>query len=205
MKKVLVTGFDPFGGENINPSWELVKKLDMKTEDIELYRLELPTVFYKSNEILYKKIEEIDPDLIIACGQAGGRAKISLEFVAINHINTRMPDNDGKNYRQKIYEDGEDGYFSNLPIYAIEKNLKEKNLPVQVSYSAGTYVCNNVLYSLLYYRKKYDKNYLAGFVHLPYLAEQVLDKADNCPFMDEKLMVEGLKEIILTTIKAIDK
>ena len=204
MIRVLVTGFDPFGGEKINPSWELVKKLDMKEEGIDLYKLELPTVFYRANDILFKKIKEIDPHLIISFGQAGGRSKISLEFIGINHINSNIPDNDGKSYRQKIYEDGADAYFSNLPLYRIEEDLKGKNIPVHISYSAGSYVCNNILYSLGYYRKKHKKNYMAGFVHIPYLREQVIDKQASTPSMDQDLMVVAAENIIRQTLRGIE-
>ncbi|MDU5504651.1 MAG: pyroglutamyl-peptidase I, partial [Anaerococcus vaginalis] len=181
--KILLTGFDPFGNDKINPSIELVKRIDEKIDSAQIFKIEIPTVFKKSGEILEENIKKIRPDVILCIGQAGGRSAISLERIAINIDDARIFDNLGeKPIDEKIRIDGENAYFSNLPIKKIVEEIKKENIPAEISNSAGTFVCNHLMYEALYLAKKY-KNIRAGFIHIPYLPEQVINKT-NIPSMD---------------------
>ncbi len=190
--KVLVTGFEPFGGEAINPALEAVKMLKDEILGAKIVKLELPTVFVKSREILERALEEEQPDIVICVGQAGGRDKISIERVAINIDDAGIQDNEGNQPIDKtIFEGGDVGYFSTLPIKKILNNLKENKIPGEISNSAGTYVCNHIMYSLLYNIDKGNKKILGGFIHIPYIPEQVIDKK-MAPSMSLDYIVKGL-------------
>ncbi|MCG8514672.1 MAG: pyroglutamyl-peptidase I [Halanaerobiales bacterium] len=196
--KVLITGFDPFGNEHINPSYQAVQLLELEKKEIELVKKELPTVFARSIKVLDRTIKEVKPDIVIATGQAGGRYDISVERVAINLIDAGIPDNDGDQpLDEKIFKDGENAYFSSLPIKAIVKKLREKKIPASVSNSAGTYVCNNLFYAMLYLIDRKYPDIKGGFVHVPYLPEQVLTKR-NTPCMSLNDIVTALQIIVAT-------
>ncbi len=196
--KVLITGFDPFGNEQINPSYQAVQLLELENKEIELVKKELPTVFAGSIKVLDRTIKEVKPDIVIATGQAGGRYDISVERVAINLIDAGIPDNDGAQpLDEKIFKDGENAYFSSLPIKAIVKKLREKKIPASVSNSAGTYVCNNLFYAMLYLIDRKYPDIKGGFVHVPYLPEQVLTKR-NTPCMSLNDIVTALQIIVAT-------
>lgn len=198
--KVLITGFDPFGKETINPAIEAVKLLPEKIENHKIIKLEIPTVFQKSISILEKAIAKEKPDIVICVGQAGGREKISVERIAINIDDSRIEDNEGnKPIDRFIFEDGDDGYFSTLPIKAIVKNLKKENIPSEVSNTAGTFLCNHLMYGLMYLIHKKNLKIKGGFIHIPYLPSQVLDK--NMPSMSLDLSVKGLEIAIKTSLK----
>ena len=182
--KVLITGFDPFGGEPINPAWEAVKRLPDNIDGVEIVKLQIPTVFKKSAKKLFENIDTVKPDVVICVGQAGGRYEFCVERVAINLDDGRIPDNEGyQPVDVKVFEDGENAYFSNLPIKAMVEEVKKAGIPAAVSNTAGTYVCNHIMYSLLYYINKNNLNIKGGFIHVPYITEQVLDKK-NTPYMD---------------------
>lgn len=190
--KVLVTGFEPFGGEKVNPSIESVKKLSNRIAGADIVKAEIPTVFYKSIKKLEELLEREKPDIVICVGQAGGRNRISIERVAINISDGNIPDNEGyQPIDEVIFEDGDTAYFSNLPIKAMVKKMNDRNIPTEVSNTAGTYVCNHIMYGLLYnINKKYPKM-KGGFIHIPFLPEQVINK-NNMPSMPLDLIVEGL-------------
>lgn len=191
--KILITAFDPFGGEKTNPSWEAIKDLNIK----DVHKLMLPTSFEKAKTLLIDKIDELKPDVVLSIGQAGGRSKISIEQVVINLMDAKIPDNDGYMPKQiRIVEDGADAYFSTLDTYEMSDYLNSKDIPAYVSLSAGAYVCNSVLYSALEYAKKNNLNYQAEFVHVPYISEQVLDKPSNTPFMELELIKKGIRALI---------
>lgn len=175
MKKLLITGFDPFGGESINPAWEAVRLLPDVIRDFELVKLEIPTVFGAAAQIVIDKAEEIHPDAIISVGQAGGRAAVTPEMVGINLRYASIPDNMGALPCDiPIAEGGPAAYFSTLPVRAMAKAICDAGLPGAVSYSAGSFVCNDVLYSLLH---RFDGTAVrAGFIHVPFLPEQTVDK-----------------------------
>lgn len=175
MKKLLITGFDPFGGESINPAWEAVRLLPDVIRDFELVKLEIPTVFGAAAQVVIDKAEEIHPDAIISVGQAGGRAAVTPEMVGINLRYASIPDNMGALPCDiLIAEGGPAAYFSTLPVRAMAKAICDAGLPGAVSYSAGSFVCNDVLYSLLH---RFDGTAVrAGFIHVPFLPEQTVDK-----------------------------
>ena len=175
MKKLLITGFDPFGGESINPAWEAVRLLPDVIRDFELVKLEIPTVFGAASQVVIDKAEEIHPDAIISVGQAGGRAAVTPEMVGINLRYASIPDNMGALPCDiPIEEGGPAAYFSTLPVRAMAKAICDAGLPGAVSYSAGSFVCNDVLYSLLHH---FDETAVrAGFIHVPFLPEQTVDK-----------------------------
>lgn len=201
MKTILVTGFDPFGGEAINPAWESVKRLaEIESGEYRIVARQLPTVFGKSVELLLQAIREISPDLVFCIGQAGGRADISIERVAINVDDARIPDNEGKQpIDTPIVEDGPVAYWSSLPIKAIVKEMRAKGIPASVSQTAGTFVCNHLFYGLMH---ALDKEYPAvrgGFVHIPYLPEQAA-KHPGQPSMSVETIVNGLQIAIETAV-----
>jgi len=199
--KVLVTGFDPFGGEKVNPAFEAVKRLDDKIAGAQVIKVEIPTVFRKSIEILDKKIDEEKPDVVICVGQAGGRFDMTVERVAINISDASIEDNEGNMpIDEKIFEDGENAYFSSLPIKAIVSNMRNEKIPASVSNTAGTYVCNHIMYGLLYLIDKKYKNIRGGFIHVPYLPEQVIDKKST-PSMNINDIVTALTVAIKTIVE----
>ena len=182
--KILVTGFDPFGGEPINPAIESVKRLPDNIAGAEIIKLEIPTVRKKSLEKIEKAINEHNPDVILSIGQAGGRFDISIERVGINLDDFRIPDNEGNQIiDEPIFLDGENSYFVKLPVKAMVQNVQKNNIPASVSYTAGTFVCNHVLYGVLYLIEKKYKGKKSGFIHIPFLPQQVVDKR-NMPSME---------------------
>lgn len=190
--KILITGFEPFGGEKVNPSFEAVKKLQNKICDADIVKAQIPTVFHRSIEELEKLINAEQPDVVICVGQAGGRFDISIERVAINIDDARIADNDGnKPVDEPVFKDGENAYFASLPIKAIVEEIKKANIPASISNTAGTYVCNHIMYGLLYLiDKKYPK-IRGGFIHVPFITEQIIDKS-NVPYMEISKITEGL-------------
>ena len=174
--KIIVTGFDPFGGEKINPSIECVKTLP-EVEGVELIRLELPTVFKESAKRLNEAINEVKPDAVLSVGQAGGRPGISMERIAINVDDARIPDNISQQpIDETIQTEGAAAYFSTLPIKRIVKAIREAGISAEVSNSAGTFVCNHIMYQALFAATKSDKPFKAGFMHIPFIPEQTTNK-----------------------------
>ena len=199
--KILVTGFDPFGGEPINPAIESVKRLPDNIAGAEIIKLEIPTVRKKSLEKIEEAINEHNPDVILSIGQAGGRFDISIERVGINLDDFRIPDNEGNQIiDEPIFPDGENSYFVKLPVKAMVQNVQKNNIPASVSYTAGTFVCNHVLYGVLYLIEKKYKGKKSGFIHIPFLPEQVVDKR-NTPSMELSTIVKGLTAAIEAIVK----
>lgn len=199
--KILVTGFDPFGGEPINPAIESVKRLPDNIAGAEIIKLEIPTVRKKSLEKIEKAINEHNPDVILSIGQAGGRFDISIERVGINLDDFRIPDNEGNQIiDEPIFPDGENSYFVKLPVKAMVQNVQKNNIPASVSYTAGTFVCNHVLYGVLYLIEKKYKGKKSGFIHIPFLPQQVVDKG-NMPSMELNTIVKGLTAAIEAIVK----
>ena len=175
--KVLVTGFDPFGGEPINPAWEAVKAMKDTIAGAEIVKMQIPTVVGKSIEKIHQKMKELQPDLVISVGQAGGRFGVAPERVAINVTDARIPDNEGNQpIDEPIFPDGPAAYFSNLPVKAMVQAIKDAGYPSVLSNSAGTYICNHVMYGILYYIEKEFPNVRGGFIHVPYAPSQVVNK-----------------------------
>ena len=194
--KILVTGFDPFGGEKINPAIESVKLLPDEILGAEIIKLEIPTVVFKSINKIKDAIERYDPDVILSVGQAGGRFDITVERVGINIDDCRIPDNEGNQLIDTaIVKDGPSAYFVNLPIKAMVKNIKAANIPASVSNSAGTFICNHVLYGVRHLCETKYPSKKSGFIHIPFMTEQVVNKR-NMPSMDLNVIVKGLTKAI---------
>ena len=203
--KILVTGFDPFGGEKVNPALEAVKSLPSVIHGAEIRWVEIPTVFYKSAEILETEIVRYQPDVVLCIGQAGGRASLTPERVAINQDDARIPDNQGNQpIDTPIRLDGEAAYFSTLPIKAMVQAIKEDGLPATVSNTAGTFVCNHLMYQALYLADKKFPNVRAGFMHIPYMTEQVINKP-NTASMNLVDIVKGIEAAIGAIVDHKDK
>lgn len=197
---ILITGFEPFAKDEINSSWESVKLLPNELKGNNIYKVLIPVVF--NVDKLIENIKKYSPDIIILVGQAGGRTGITIERVAINLDDAIIPDNN--NYQpvdNTIKLDGENAYFSTLPVKAIINNLKDNDIEARISYTAGTYVCNHVMYNTLYHINKNNLDIKAGFIHVPYLPIQTMDK----PSMKIEDIVKGLLSIIETTIDYKDK
>ena len=203
--KVLITGFDKFGGESINPSNLCVNSLSDVIDNIEIKKITLPTVFKDSSRVLEENIKSFSPSIVICVGQAGGRSKITPERIAINIDDARIPDNIGNSpIDETIRKDGENAYFSTLPIKAIVNELNKNNIPSAISNTAGTFVCNHIMYESLYLASKKYPNIKAGFIHIPYIKEQVKDKP-NMPFMKKEDIIIALELIIKTAVNYFDK
>ena len=203
--KILVTGFDPFGGEKVNPALEAVKLLPKEIHGAEVYWAEIPTVFYQSAEVLEAEIVRYQPDVVLCIGQAGGRASLTPERVAINQDDARIPDNQGNQpIDEPIRMDGKVAYFSTLPIKAIVQAIKEEGLPATVSNTAGTFVCNHLMYQALYLADKKFPNMRAGFMHIPYMTEQVINKS-NTASMNLTDIVRGIEAAIGAIVEYKDK
>ena len=186
MKRALITGFEPFGGEEINPSWEAVSLLADDIGDFSISKMLVPVVFTEAAERVIEKARELRPDVIIAVGQAGGRAAITPEAVAINLCYAKIPDNAGNQPKDEaVIVGGESAYFSTLPVRRIAEAITEAGVKSEVSYSAGAYVCNDLLYRLL---AEYDgAGVSVGFIHVPYVTEQ-----NKEPSMSLDDIVKGL-------------
>ena len=203
--KILVTGFDPFGGEKVNPALEAVKSLPSVIHGAEIRWVEIPTVFYQSAEVLETEIVRYQPDVVLCIGQAGGRASLTPERVAINQDDARIPDNQGNQpIDTPIRLDGEAAYFSTLPIKAMVQAIKEDGLPATVSNTAGTFVCNHLMYQALYLADKKFPNVRAGFMHIPYMTEQVINKP-NTASMNLVDIVKGIEVAIGAIVDHKDK
>ena len=192
MKKLLITGFDPFGGASVNPAREAVMALPDVVGDYALTKLEIPTVFGLAAETVLRAAEALCPDVILCVGQAGGRAAITPEVVAINLREASIPDNLGYTpQNQPVVAHAPAAYFSTLPVRAMTEGVKAAGIPCSLSYSAGVFVCNDLLYTLLHH---YDgTNTRVGFVHIPYLPEQAGEGVASLPLEDA---VRGLTAAI---------
>lgn len=199
--KILVTGFDPFGEEKINPAIESVKRLPDFIDGHEIIKLEINTVAFKSLNQIKDAIIKHQPDVVLSVGQAGGRFDITVEKVAINLDDFRIKDNEGNQFiDREIFKDGETAYFSNLPVKAMVEKIKAENIPASISYSAGTFICNHVMYGVLHYGATEFKGLKSGFIHIPFLPQQVVDKR-NMPSMDLDTLVKGLTAAIQAIIE----
>lgn len=169
--KILITGFQPFGGQRVNPAWEAVRKLPDVLGDKVLWKLEIPVTFGGAFDAVEAKAAEIDPDVILCVGQAGGRDAVTPERIAVNLQDASIPDNAGNQpVDLPVVADGANAYFTSLPVKAMAAAARALDIPCRLSCTAGTYVCNDVFYRLLHrYR---DTGKRVGFVHVPFLPEQ---------------------------------
>jgi len=202
MKTVLVTAFEPFGGETINPSWEAVRALEGKTiGGARIVARQLPVVFSDVLGVLYAAMDEVEPDLILSVGQAGGRSDITVERIGINVDDARIADNAGQQpVDEPIVADGPAGYFSTLPIKAIVAALRSAGIPASVSQTAGTFTCNRVMYGLLHRLHAQGNGVRGGFVHIPYLPEQAAQHP-GAPSMARKSVMQALEIAIRVSLE----
>ena len=195
---VLIAGFDPFGGEPINPAWEAVKAMKDEIAGATITKLQIPTVVAKSIAKVHEKMQELHPDIVISIGQAGGRYDITPERVAINLDDARIKDNEGNQpIDVPIYEDGAPAYFSDLPIKAMVQHIREAGLPASVSNTAGTFVCNHLMYGVLYTLAKEYPGVRGGFMHVPFIPEQVVERPAPAPSMNLKDIARGIEAAIV--------
>ena len=194
--KLLLTGFTPFAGETINPALEAVKRVKPEIAGMEIVKLEVPTVFGESVRLVTEAIECEQPDFVLSVGQAGGRATVTPERVAINVDDARIPDNVGQQpIDVPIFADGENAYFATLPVKAMTDAIRNAGLPSALSNTAGTYVCNHLMYGVLHHLHQNHKSAKAGFIHVPYIPEQTADKP-GVPSMPLDDIVRALEAAI---------
>lgn len=199
--KVLVTGFDPFGGESINPAIESVKRLPDTIAGAEIIKMEIPTVFHKSINVIDDAIKEHDPDVILSIGQAGGRYDITVERIGINCDDARIADNEGNQMiDEPVFADGPAAYFVNLPIKAMVSEIQKAGIPASVSNSAGTFVCNHITYGVRHLVETKYPGKRSGFIHIPFLPNQVLDKKGQ-PSMALSTIIDGLSAAIKAIVE----
>lgn len=197
LRKILVTGFDPFGGEAVNPAYEAVKLLPDTIAGAQIVKLEVPTVFTRSAQALEQAMAAERPDAVICVGQAGGRSCVTVEKVAVNLVEARIPDNDGAQpLGEPLREDGPAAYFATVPVKAMVANIRAHHLPAFISYTAGTYVCNSIMYHALYLCDRTFPGTVAGFMHVPYEPGQVVDKPEGTPSMPLDTIAKSLEYAI---------
>jgi pyroglutamyl-peptidase len=193
VKTVLLSGFEPFNGAAINPSWEAARALDgWSGPGFTVVARQLPCVFGAAFDVLRGAIAQVRPDIVIAVGQAGGRSEISLERVAINIDDATIRDNAGAQpVDTPVVADGPAAYFSTLPVKAIVRALRLRGFPAGVSQTAGTFVCNHVFYGLMHHIV--GQPVRAGFIHVPFLPEQAADRPERPPSMALRDIVDALR------------
>lgn len=183
MKKLLITGFEPFGGQNINPAWEAVRALPEQIGAWTLLKLRIPTVFGLAAQMVLEAAKEAKPVAILSIGQAAGRCAVTPELVGINLRWASIPDNDGAQPQDEpVVPGGDAAYFSTLPVRNMAKAVNEAGVPAEVSYSAGAYVCNDVLYTLLHHYA--GSPVRVGFIHVPLLPEQAKEGQPSLPLTE---------------------
>ena len=182
--KLLLTAFDPFGGSDVNPAQEAVNLVADTVAGVEIIKLEVPTVFGKSVAVVAAKMAEVQPDAVLCIGQAGGRYDLTPERVAINLNDAR------------IFADGAPAYFSNLPIKAMTARIREAGLPASVSNTAGTFVCNHLMYGVLYHIAKGYPGVRGGFLHVPFMPSQAVGHPVPVPSMSKQDIARGIEAAI---------
>ncbi len=197
-RTILLTGFEPFGGATINPAWEVARRLDglriagpAGQPAARVHARQLPCVFGAALQVLDEALDALQPDLVLALGQAGGRSDLSLERVAINVDDARIPDNAGAQPIDAAVRAGAPAaYFTTLPIKAMVAGLRAAGLPASVSQTAGTFVCNHVFYGLQHALS--GRPARSGFMHIPYLPEQVARLATPQPSLPLETLIQGV-------------
>ncbi len=219
--KIIVTGFEPFGDQEINPSELIVSKLEnaisvaaeksilKETKLIEVVKIVLPVTLKESVNALKKAVEEHKPDVVISIGQAGGRCDICLEMVGVNALDFNIPDNKGNMpENQAIVPDGQDAFFTTIPNRKVVDDLLENGIPASISYTAGTYVCNYVIYEMCKLLCEKYPNVKYGFIHVPYLPEQVSKmykehSKKGLPSMSLETMLRGIEIALIRSVEGL--
>lgn len=180
--KILMTGFDPFGGETINPAYEAVKRLPAQIGEAALIKLEVPTEFSRCALVVEEAIRAYRPDAVLCIGQAGGRSCVTIERVALNLADASIPDNAGEAPVDiPLQPDGPAAYFATLPVKALVRRIREAGIPCHLSYSAGTYVCNCLFYRVLHLAATKYPFLRAGFIHVPFSEAQAAGRPNGTP------------------------
>jgi len=199
--KILLTAFEPFGGETINPAQEAVKQVKDNILGAQIVKIDVPVTFKDAGEVVYQAMKKENPDVVFCIGQAGGRIGITPERVAINLEDGRIPDNAGyQPFDTVCFDDGAPAYFTSLPVKKMVAKIKEAGIPASVSYTAGTYVCNCLMYNVLYRIDKEFNNVKGGFMHVPYVHDQVINKP-NTPSLSLADIVTGIEKAIEAIIE----
>lgn len=190
--KILVTAFDPFGGESVNPAQQAVERLEDVIGGHQIHKLIIPTVFGRAAELVIQEMDDLRPDAVVCVGQAGGRKAVTPERVAINVMDANITDNAGvRPQDEPIVPDGPAAYFSTLPIKKMVEEIREAGLAADVSNSAGTFVCNSLLYSVLHHAATNMPETKAVFIHVPFIPQQTEGK-ENVPSMPLEDIVRAL-------------
>ncbi len=201
VKRVLVTGFTPFGGESTNPSWEIVKALPDSIGSYRIEKLRVPTEFDKAIDVAAAAIDKLQPQVVLCFGQAGGRSRMSVERVAINVDDARIADNAGKQViDQPIRRNAPAAYFCTVPVKAMVAGMSRANVPAEVSNSAGTFVCNHLIYGVLHHIASNSYSMRAGFIHVPFLESQIVERPDT-PSLSLPTMIAGAKAAIMAAVR----
>jgi pyroglutamyl-peptidase len=196
MMTILVTGFEPFGGEVLNPSWEAVKRLPDSSGSARIVLLQVPATYAESIGTVTDTIDRLFPHVVVMVGQAGGRAELSVERVAVNMDDTQSPDNAGVILQDTpIVPQGPAAYFATLPVKKIVEALRTSGYPAIISNTAGLFVCNHLMYGALRHIAVHRMDTLAGFVHVPFLPEQVTERTGT-PSMSLETMVAALQRLV---------
>jgi pyroglutamyl-peptidase len=196
MATVLVTGFEPFGGEAVNPSWEAAALVSSTVAGTRLERVLVPTTYEGGIETVTAAIDRYQPTAVLMVGQAGGRTELSIERIAINLDDTQAPDNAGVvREGTAIVADGPCAYMASLPLREMTARLHEAGVPAAISNTAGLFVCNHLFYGVLHYLAVQQLNITAGFVHVPFLPQQVTSRPGT-PSMSLAEIVAGLSVIV---------
>ena len=198
---ILLTGFEPFGGARTNPSWSAARAAaaTLRSEGLDAHAVELPCVFGEAVQVLEAALEQHRPDLVVCAGQAGGRPRVSLERIAINCDDARIPDNAGNApIDQPVVPGGPAAYFSTLPVKAALASLLAAGIPAEVSQTAGTYVCNHLFYGLMH-ALRLRPGTRGGFVHVPYEPAQ-LPPGSSEPALPLEQLAEALAVIVRATL-----
>lgn len=195
--KVLVTGFEPFGTDTINASWEAVRRLPEHVANIDVVVERVPVVFGEAARIVEGLIEQEQPDAVLCMGVAAGRAQVTPEYVAINHRHARIADNEGfQPHDEPVVVGGPDAYFATTPVYAMVEACVEQGIPAAVSYSAGTYCCNDLFYSVRHLAQQQYPGMLVDFIHVPQCPEQVAATGEAKPSMKPAMASRALEIMI---------
>ena len=194
--KLLLTAFDPFGGETVNPAQQAVEAVADRVGEVEIVKLVVPTVFGRSIDVVAEAIEKHSPDAVLCIGQAGGRPDLTPERIAINMDDARIPDNEGNRpVDDPIRNDGQAAYFSTLPVKAMVEAIRAAGIPASLSNTAGTFVCNHLMYGVLYTLEKKYPGVRGGFMHVPFLPSQVQD-GRQYPSMSRESIVRGIEAAV---------
>lgn len=203
MAKVLITGFEPFAGESVNPSWQVASALQgwQFDDEVEVAAVKLPCVFKQSLLTLEQAVNHLKPVVVIMLGQAADCSQLRLEKIASNFIDANIADNSGQQPRNCLTAShGPAAYFSNLPLTAMLQALHQQDIPAQLSLSAGSYVCNHSFYGLMHLIKNQYASIRGGFIHLPYLPQQVLNRPGS-PSMELNTQIKALKTCIAVSLQ----